>query len=293
MGALARARPVLAAVAVAALLLGGRTAAAGPAVAAGGACPGASGVTVVVDSTALGGGVSVRCAPGAPASGLAALTGAGFAVQMVLNVPKAVCRINNLPGPDKQDCVNMPPGNAFWSYWHASRGGSWAFAQGGAGSWTPRPGSVEGWAFSTASPAAPPAVAPPAAPSPTTPTPSPTRRPTAAPTTRPTPGPGSAAPSQPVSAVPSQAASPSQGPTVSPSGGDGPSASPGPTDTPTPGPVATADAPGGSGAGAPDPPAGQGDPGAPPVGTLLGAGLVVGLLAGGSLLARRGRAAER
>ena len=43
-----------------------------------GHCPGATGVTVAVDLTAFGGGVKVRCAPGKPATGVAALQQAGF-----------------------------------------------------------------------------------------------------------------------------------------------------------------------------------------------------------------------
>ncbi len=35
----------------------------------------------------------------------------------------------------------------YWAYFHASRGGSWSYSNLGAGSYDPKPGSVEGWRF--------------------------------------------------------------------------------------------------------------------------------------------------
>ncbi|MEU7480785.1 hypothetical protein AB0A63_32755 [Lentzea sp. NPDC042327] len=101
-----------------------------------------AGVKVVVDFTALGGGVQTGCAPGDPATGLAALTGAGFTYSFVPRQAGFVCRINALPNP-----CTAPTTSAYWSYWHASPGGSWAYSSAGAGSYDPAPGSVEGWAF--------------------------------------------------------------------------------------------------------------------------------------------------
>lgn len=109
---------------------------------ADGACSGTSGVTVVVDFASLGGGIQTACAVGDPASGLTALTGAGFSYEFVPGIPGFVCRINSLPNP-----CNGAPVNAYWSYWHAQPGGSWSYSNVGAGSYDPAPGSVEGWAF--------------------------------------------------------------------------------------------------------------------------------------------------
>jgi hypothetical protein len=100
------------------------------------------GVTEVVDFTKLGGKVQVACDPTNPKTGLAALTGAGFTYSFVPKYPGFVCRINALPNP-----CNGAPAKAYWSYWHATRGGKWVFASTGAGSYHPKPGSVEGWAF--------------------------------------------------------------------------------------------------------------------------------------------------
>ncbi|MFJ3788408.1 flagellar hook-length control protein FliK [Kitasatospora sp. NPDC090091] len=106
------------------------------------ACSGTTGVTVVVDFTAVGGGIETGCAPGDPATGLAALTGAGFSWAFHPRFPGFVCKINALP----TTCTN-PTGGAYWSYWHAQHGGPWSYSNLGAGSYNPAPGDVEGWSF--------------------------------------------------------------------------------------------------------------------------------------------------
>ncbi|RJQ72271.1 hypothetical protein D5S17_26320 [Pseudonocardiaceae bacterium YIM PH 21723] len=103
--------------------------------------PAGSGVTVIVDFTGTGGSPSTQCASGDPASGLAALTGAGFTYGFPPSFPGFVCKINNQP-----TCTN-PNGSAYWSYWHGTPGGSWTYSSSGAGSYNPAPGSVEGWSF--------------------------------------------------------------------------------------------------------------------------------------------------
>ncbi|HVK26587.1 MAG TPA: hypothetical protein VM677_35000 [Actinokineospora sp.] len=129
--------------AVAAVLIAtAATTVTGAATAQAAACTGTTGVTVVVDLTAFGGGISTGCALGDPASGLSALTGAGFTYAFVPRFPGLICRINALPNP-----CNGAPVTAYWSYWHATPGGSWSYSTGGAGSHNPAPGAVEGWAF--------------------------------------------------------------------------------------------------------------------------------------------------
>ncbi|WP_103337903.1 hypothetical protein [Amycolatopsis sp. CA-126428] len=130
---------------VCALLFG-----AAPASAAGtdGACPDGGGVTVVVDFGDLGPGTLIRCAAGTPANGIAALQEAGIEVAGSQKYGLAVaCRINGKPGPDVESCAGMPSATAYWSYWHASAGGSWTSSQEGAQTAKPAPGGFEGWAF--------------------------------------------------------------------------------------------------------------------------------------------------
>lgn len=103
---------------------------------------GCSGVTIVVDFSALGGGVDTGCAAGDPSNGFAALQAAGFGYAFVPRQPGFICQINSAPNP----CNGAPP-DAYWSYWHGQPGGSWSYSGSGAGSHDPTPGSVEGWAF--------------------------------------------------------------------------------------------------------------------------------------------------
>ncbi|CAN5455859.1 hypothetical protein BH24ACT7_BH24ACT7_20760 [soil metagenome] len=154
---------------VVALVAAGWVIAAGCAIAAAsaataqepGACVGVEGVTVVVDATALGGDLDVRCALGPQRSGLAALAAAGFSVEGVTASPGFVCRIDGRPGLDTETCAAIPPPTTYWSYWVAAAAGEWEYATSGAATREPAPGSVEGWAFTAGSDqAAPPAASP-------------------------------------------------------------------------------------------------------------------------------------
>jgi hypothetical protein len=109
-----------------------------------GACTGTKGVTEVVDFTKLGGKVEVACDHSDPATetGLQALKAAGFGYSFVPKIPGFICRIDKLPNP-----CNGAPVKAYWSYWHAKPHGKWMFANKGAGTYHPAPGSVQGWAF--------------------------------------------------------------------------------------------------------------------------------------------------
>jgi hypothetical protein len=114
-----------------------------------GPCPAKTGVTVSVDFTAFGRGVHTRCAPGAQASGLAAMQHAGFTPAGTSRYGFAfICRINNLPTPTQQACVTTPPATAFWAYYHALAGATtWTYSTLGATSYKPPLGSIDAWAF--------------------------------------------------------------------------------------------------------------------------------------------------
>jgi len=109
-------------------------------------CRAGNGVTVVADY-GRSRGVDVRCAPGDPVSGLAALTGAGLPYTFVPRQPGLVCTINGVPDP----CNGAPP-DAYWSYWHLRPDRTWAYSDTGAGSYDPAPGAVEGRAFGSGRP---------------------------------------------------------------------------------------------------------------------------------------------
>jgi hypothetical protein len=132
---------------------------------ADGYCPENGGVTVIVDFGDLGPQPLVRCAPGTPASGVAALQDAGVEITGSQKYGLAVaCRIEGKPGPDAESCAAMPSATAYWSYWHAAPGGAWESSQEGAQTSKPAAGGFEGWAFAHPASAdampAPPRVAP-------------------------------------------------------------------------------------------------------------------------------------
>jgi hypothetical protein len=126
---------------------------AGPAAAA--ACGSAhkQGVTVVVDFTKFHRGIKVGCDAKRPANGLVALAKAGFSYTFVPRVPGFICRIANEPSK-----CNGAPASAYWSYWHAKPHGKWIYSTVGAGSYHPKSGWVEGWAFGNGKP---PRISPP------------------------------------------------------------------------------------------------------------------------------------
>jgi hypothetical protein len=140
------------------------------------ACSGATGVTVVVDHGALGGGVEVVCNPSAGGKASSLFTGSGFALTYVQRTPGVVCRINGQPASDP--CVNTPPTNAYWGlFWSDGKSGSWSYSSLGAGSLTVPDGGYVAFAWQTGSQNAP-NVAPTPHPSNPPPAPSPTSTPT-------------------------------------------------------------------------------------------------------------------
>lgn len=182
-----------------------------------GPCTDDLGVTVVVDFQALGaygghgGGTVVRCAPGSngqpfSGTGLDAFQAAGIALTGTSNYGLTfVCRVNGRPMADEplsvpgndaytESCATTPPPTAFWSYWQADNGGSWAFAQQGAKGTQARAGGFEGLSFSLNAGYVPPRTAP----SRPAPQPPPTQDPAPSPAPpSPDPGSGSPAPADP------------------------------------------------------------------------------------------------
>ncbi|RSM57386.1 ABC transporter substrate-binding protein [Amycolatopsis sp. WAC 01376] len=126
-----------------------------------GFCKDGNGVTVVVDFQRLGGTTIVRCNPQTTrGTGLDAVKGAGFQIAGVQRWGESfVCRIENRPsaaenlpvtGHDKyrEQCVDTPPAQAYWSYWNASNNCAWDYSQWGVKNRDFIPGGFEGWSFS-------------------------------------------------------------------------------------------------------------------------------------------------
>ncbi|MFJ8911545.1 ABC transporter substrate-binding protein [Amycolatopsis sp. NPDC102389] len=126
-----------------------------------GFCKDATGVTVVVDFQQLGGTAIVRCNPQATrGTGLDAIKGAGFQIAGVQRWGESfVCRVENRPSATenvpmkgrenyREQCVDTPPAQAYWSYWHASNNCAWDYSQWGVKNRDFIPGGFEGWSFS-------------------------------------------------------------------------------------------------------------------------------------------------
>jgi hypothetical protein len=136
-------------------------------------CTTTSGVVIVVDFSAFGGAINRQCYPDITASTTAygAMNAEGFTTQGDSHDGDAfVCRINDLPSPAQDPCVDTPPTSAYWAFWIANPGqASWSVSPLGAMSLAPKPGSTELWWFGNgASPPFPPSAV--AATDPVTPT---------------------------------------------------------------------------------------------------------------------------
>jgi hypothetical protein len=139
-------------------------------------CSTTTGVMIVVDfsSPALddpGGAVNRQCDPDTSTDALTAMNAEGFTTAGDSHDGGAfVCRINGLPTPAQDPCVNTPPASAYWAFWIANPGQtSWSVSPLGAMSLYPKPGSTELWSYgSGATPSFPPSAV--AATDPVTPT---------------------------------------------------------------------------------------------------------------------------
>ncbi|HEX7189380.1 MAG TPA: hypothetical protein VF423_14260 [Actinomycetes bacterium] len=111
-------------------------------------------VGVIVDARLLGGRVDTACADGDPDSGLDALTMAGFRYAFVPRQPGLVCQIDGQP-----ECSRTST-TTYWSYWYRAKGSSrWVYANEGAGTHDPEPGSTEAWVWQDGGRREPPDVA--------------------------------------------------------------------------------------------------------------------------------------
>ncbi|MFZ0667655.1 MAG: hypothetical protein WAM97_18040, partial [Acidimicrobiales bacterium] len=75
--------------------------------------------------------------------------------------PAYVCRIDDDPPPSQESCVDTPPIDASWSYWHADAGqNTWMYSSTGAMGYEPPPGSVDAWIFGVSDPDVQPPFSP-------------------------------------------------------------------------------------------------------------------------------------
>ena len=142
--------------------------------AASNTCPGASGVTVVVDFNELPAGAEhqVGCDPDASGRAVDHFQRAGFALTEHATQQGYICQVNGQPAD--RDCL---ANDAFWSlWWSDGRSGTWVFSTSGVTSLRVPEGGYVAFAWHEGSgKAAPPDVAPTPRVATATPTPSPTK----------------------------------------------------------------------------------------------------------------------
>jgi hypothetical protein len=136
-GRLLRAAAATAGLAAGLLLGPGLLVAPRPAYAASSNC-----VAVVVDS---GSRVSGKCMTWrAGLTGAGALSGTGHSYGFARS--GLVCSVDGFPADCHVDSTH------YWSYWHKAPGsGSWTYSNEGAGTYNPRKGETEGWAYQNGS----------------------------------------------------------------------------------------------------------------------------------------------
>ena len=108
------------------------------------ACAPGTGVTVVVEFGALGGGSPVACSPGGAGDAADDVTErVGFSLDPVASQPGFVCRVEGKPASDP--CQRTPPQNAYWGlFWSDGKGG-WKYSSTSAGSLKVPAGGSIGW----------------------------------------------------------------------------------------------------------------------------------------------------
>jgi hypothetical protein len=145
-----------------------------PATAAG-LCSG-SGVSVVVDFGALGGGIRTGCDATGNRNAAKAFADTGHPLTYAQRQPGFVCRVDGAPASDP--CVNTSPADAYWGlYWSDGTSG-WKYSTLGVGSLTVPAGGSVAFSWQDGGTADPPGARPASpAPSPVS-TPTPRRTPT-------------------------------------------------------------------------------------------------------------------
>lgn len=109
-------------------------------------CPAGTGVTVIVDYGALGGGVQIACDRGGAGDPVSEVSPrVGFPLSYVANEPGFVCAVAGKPDP-QASCGRTPPSNAYWGlFWSDGSPASWSYSSEGARSLKVPAGGSIGW----------------------------------------------------------------------------------------------------------------------------------------------------
>lgn len=140
-----------------------------PAIAEG-ACADDTGVTLLVDSSALAGGERAEwCVPADETIGASEVLAAASVTTEGTEEygDQVICRVNGLPSADEpvgstedpayvESCASIGPAFAYWSLWTSPAGGEWGYAETGVAELEIEPGDSLGLLFTLdGAPAAP------------------------------------------------------------------------------------------------------------------------------------------
>ncbi|HET6562385.1 MAG TPA: hypothetical protein VFG72_10955 [Marmoricola sp.] len=120
---------------------------AGTAPVAPASAPSCAGVLVVVDPGPLGGEVRDSCVRDAGGSAAQVMADSGITVTYTEGQP-FVCRIDGVPGSDREDCRGTPPGDAYWGlFWSDGTADRWRYSTLGLAALDVPAGGAVGWRF--------------------------------------------------------------------------------------------------------------------------------------------------
>jgi hypothetical protein len=129
-----------------------------------------SGVNVVVDYGALGGGIRKDCDDSGNRNAAQAFENTGHHLSYAQRQPGFVCRVGGVPESDP--CVNTSPADAYWGLYWSDGSSGWKYSTTAAGSLSVPAGGTVALSWQNGGAADPPGVAP-AAPAPAAPATSP------------------------------------------------------------------------------------------------------------------------
>jgi hypothetical protein len=171
---------------------------------AAGYCTG-SGVSVVVDFGAIGGGVEKGCGSGSTAADVFRSAGVGLTRDQ--QYPAVVCKVEDRPA--NANCATMPAADAYWGlFWSDGTSGHWVYSTVSVDGLKVASGGFVAFAWQASSSQRPPSVAPTRPRPAPSPSPTPTKQPTKKATKKPAAGAATSA-SPTASATADAATSPS------------------------------------------------------------------------------------
>ena len=100
--------------------------------AAAATCSSDTGVSVVVDFGALGGGISTSCVPDGGGDSAGSLFEVHHDLTRAARFQGAVCRVDGAPADAA--CQNMPPAHAYWGLFWSDGSGGWVYSSEGVDS---------------------------------------------------------------------------------------------------------------------------------------------------------------